>query len=257
MVKTTIGTTFGSWTVLGRNIENKRIICTCKCKCGAIKRIRQDNLRAGISKKCNSCRIKDGMTKHGGSYTRLYSTWKGMRSRCNRPQDKKYPSYGGRGISVCQEWNESFAPFQEWAMSNGYDDSLYIDRIDNDKGYSPENCRWTDRITQQNNRRSNRIIRAFGEEKTLVEWSRDERCKVSRECLYERLSNGWNPQKAITKKPGRRNILFKAFGEEKTAKQWSEDSRCAVHVKTLRYRLYTLRWNTERALRTPNLRSII
>ena len=92
---------------------------------------------------------------------RLYKIWKEMRYRCNNPQNKSFPRYGGRGIKVCEEWNDSFVPFYKWAISNGYKEDiaksgrnrLSIDCIDNDGDYSPENCRWVDDYIQSRNKR--------------------------------------------------------------------------------------------------------
>lgn len=84
---------------------------------------------------------------------RLYTIWIGMKQRCHNEKNPAYPEYGGRGITVCEEWRNNFPAFYAWAMSSGYRDDLSIDRIDNDKGYSPDNCRWETRITQSYNRR--------------------------------------------------------------------------------------------------------
>ena len=107
----------------------------------------------------------NGVKKH----TRLYNTWNNLKSRCNSTANAQYKDYGGRGIHLCEEWANSFDVFCEWAYSNGYSDELTIDREDNNKGYSPDNCRWVDRVTQNNNRRNNVYIG----ELTMAEYARE------------------------------------------------------------------------------------
>ena len=107
---------------------------------------------------------------HGGHGSRLYTIWAHMKSRCLDPDGDCYQHYGGRGISICDEWKDSFAAFSKWARANGYADNLTIDRIDNDKGYSPDNCRWADAETQCRNRVSNINITIGNATKTLTEW---------------------------------------------------------------------------------------
>lgn len=101
---------------------------------------------------------------------RLYNIWINMLQRCENPKREKYASYGGRGISVCDEWH-NFAAFVEWARCNGYVDGLTIDRIDNDGNYKPSNCRWTDVVTQANNKSSNVVIEACGISGNITQWA--------------------------------------------------------------------------------------
>ena len=117
-----------------------------------------------------------------------------MKDRCNNPKHTHYNSYGGRGIKVCKDWL-NFLSFQEWAVKNGYEDTLTLDRINNDKGYYPDNCRWTDRITQQNNTRHNRLLTYKGQTKTIAQWARE--LHINRSTLDSRLERGWSVDKTI------------------------------------------------------------
>ena len=132
--------------------------------------------------------IENGKLIKGHQKTRLYRTWRHMKERCLNPNNNRYSLYGGRGITVCEEWARSFNSFFEWAIENGYEENLTIDRIDTNGNYCPENCRWADSLFQQNNKRSNRRITFNGETKTIAEWSRITGIK-SRTLLY-RLNNG-------------------------------------------------------------------
>lgn len=107
---------------------------------------------------------------HGMSGTRLYRCFRDMKNRCNglKPRDRK--NYFERGITYCSEW-ETFESFRDWALSNGYNDNLTLDRIDNDKGYSPDNCRWISRAEQNNNTRQNHFITHNGETHTITQWA--------------------------------------------------------------------------------------
>jgi hypothetical protein len=131
----------------------------------------------------------------------LYERWREIRRRCMAPSNKSWKHYGGRGIRVCEEW-DSFPEFEQWAVSNGYSDGLHIDRIDVNKDYSPDNCRWVTNLQNQNNKRNNYYVTAFGETKTLAEWGRDSRCMVSYDTLCQRLNQKrptrWSPEEAIS-----------------------------------------------------------
>lgn len=144
------------------------------------------------------------MIKHGLYHTKLHGVWNNMKQRCVNPNHAAYKNYGGRGISVCNEWNE-FLPFYKWCMDNGYKEGLSLDRINNNGNYCPQNCRFTDRITQNNNRRGNIIIEANGEEKTLPEWSR--KIGISQTTLYRRyVVEGWSGEETINTKLHYRRI---------------------------------------------------
>lgn len=127
--------------------------------------------------------------------TRIYRIWGNMVNRCSNENNPNYHSYGGRGIKVCDEWL-SFPEFYKWALESGYDKSLTIDRIDNDDGYYPENCRWATVDQQANNKRSNKFITYNGETHTIAEWAKI--LGVKYKALHSRLSLGWTVERAFT-----------------------------------------------------------
>ncbi len=134
--------------------------------------------------------------KNRRRYNRLYNTWCNIKSRCNNSKNPRFSSYGGRGIKVCDEWGFSFSNFEKWAISNGYNNSLTIDRIDVNGNYEPSNCRWVTNSEQQLNKRTNRIIRHNGVSKTLKEWS--DQTGLNAKTLQGRIDNsGWSVDRAI------------------------------------------------------------
>lgn len=167
------GRRFGMLEVIGR-CENGKDGATrylCRCDCQQLKKVMAKHLLGGTIDNCGCQRVgrmretklRNG-TMHGGRRTRLYRIWSSMKTRCNNPNTKRYRDYGGRGIKICEEWEESFAAFRKWALENGYEDDLTIDRRDNDRGYYPENCRWITIKEQQSNRRKRKPEDKTGEQ---------------------------------------------------------------------------------------------
>lgn len=151
----------------GRNYA-RLAMWKCVCDCGNEKICTGASLRSGNTKSCGCLQrdvAKTYNTKHGlTKHKRLYLVWKTMKKRCLNTSDEHYDRYGGRGITVCDEWLHNFQAFYDWAMTNGYDENApygqcTLDRIDNNMGYSPDNCRWVDMKTQSNNRSTNREVK--------------------------------------------------------------------------------------------------
>jgi hypothetical protein len=141
----------------------------------------------------NGC--KNPNYKGGRTNTRLYGIYHNMKTRCYNAKSQFYHRYGGRGITVCEEWKNDFQIFYEWAMYNGYSDELTLDRIDSDKGYSPDNCRWTDKRTQAINRCTTHLITIEGVTKSLIEWC--EIFCINYQTVQDRLKRGWSEEKAL------------------------------------------------------------
>jgi len=181
---------------------------------------------------------------------RLYKRWSCMQQRCCNPGNKKYHRYGGRGIKLCDEW-KSFAAFESWATSNGYDGTLSIDRIDNNGNYEPSNCRWVEPKVNSRNRECTVRYTAFGESKTAGEWIEDSRCMApSASCITKRAKEGWSHQEAIETPRGNFPCYLTAFGETKSVVSWSVDRRCEITYPALRYRL-SHGWSVEDAISQP------
>lgn len=134
------------------------------------------------------------LVKHGRSNTPIYNLYRAMRSRCENPNSDAYADYGGRGITVCERWL-SFENF--YSDMGDRPDGFSIDRIDNSKGYSPDNCRWADRKTQARNKRGLRMITAFGKTMPMCEWSDKSGIKLS--TIWARLKKGMPPEEAVSK----------------------------------------------------------
>lgn len=198
------GKSFGYWKVIRRAGRTKggKSTWLCECICGKMKEVRGDILKSGQSKSCGCMTTElsaEKNTTHGKTKTKLYRVWNQMIQRTTNKKTKDYKYYGGRGITVCKEWKESFETFETWAHINGYADNLTIDRIDNNKGYEPNNCRWVTRKVQSRNTRYNHFLTYNGTTKTITDWAQET--GIKRCVLYERINKlGWDVEKALTTK---------------------------------------------------------
>lgn len=192
------GQRFGRWTVVGYvgddGTRSANSMWLCRCDCGREEPVRGTNITSGRSLGCGCNRVRHGMHK-----TPEYEAWANMLSRCTNPRHRAYPSYGGRGIKVCDQWAESFQAFYQ-DMGPRPGSAYSLDRIDNDGDYHPANCRWAAQKTQSNNRRSNHPVTFNGQTYTISQWSR--KLGISRSTLNNRLADGWSIERALTTPAG-------------------------------------------------------
>lgn len=182
----------------------KYSVWLCQCDCGKQVEARLNNLTEGTKRSCG-CLIKEAhaeqcrelgkqSTKHGDFGTKLYGVWAAMKRRCYNPHAKYFELYGGRGIKVCQDWHE-YEPFKEWALTNGYQQGLSIDRIDCDGNYEPGNCRWVTMAAQQRNCRNNRHYNYKGKSYTVKEIA--EMVGLKPRTVQGRIERGWTIEEVV------------------------------------------------------------
>ncbi|HEQ5040169.1 TPA: hypothetical protein VG511_000623 [Streptococcus pyogenes] len=189
------GLRFGSLTVINRNRNNSKggnARWNCLCDCGNKTVVIGSKLRSGYTKSCGCARKNDNAK--GYSSTRLYRIWKGMMNRCYNHKNDNYKYYGGKGISICDEWL-TFINFRTWSLSNGYKESLTIDRINPKGNYTPLNCRWVSMKMQQNNKTNNRYLSYLGQEYTIAEFS--EKLNVTYWTVINQLKLGWSVERIV------------------------------------------------------------
>ena len=198
-----VGQRFGNWTVIGQAESKKRLtIWLCQCDCGTRRNVRTTHLRDGRSKSCG-CTQYDHLRNRDRNFPkdirirRLYTTWRNMHARCEDTKNISFKNYGGRGITVCDEWND-YTSFAKWAINNGYSNTLTIDRIDSNGKYEPSNCRWIPLQEQCRNKRTSRLATINGITKTVGEWAREY--NVVPNTVYRRLNNGMSIIDALKKK---------------------------------------------------------
>ena len=200
------GQRFGRLTVVERaeNYKDGSARWHCLCDCGNMTTVHAHALKQGRIKSCGCLlaesskkRMAQLMRKHGMSASKLYRVYTAMRERCEKPTCAEYHRYGGRGITVCEEWRNNRNAFFEWAMASGYKEGLQIDRINNDGNYCPENCRWVTLKQNCNNTSINVFLEHNGEIHTLSEWS--NLLGINRSTIYSRHRAGKTPAEILSK----------------------------------------------------------
>lgn len=193
------GQRFGRLVVLEKSESSRPrfLRWLCKCDCGVEHVVLGAALRGGNTLSCGCLsrdRLVERVWKHGLSNTRTHRIWSGIIKRCTNPKDYSYHRYGGRGITVCERWLTSFQAFYD--DMGECPDGLSIERIDVNKGYSPENCKWATFGEQCRNRRSNRLITYQGRELCVTDWA--PIVGISAKTIFTRLNVGWSDERAIT-----------------------------------------------------------
>lgn len=184
------GQRFGRLTAL-RPEYRKHRGWACRCDCGATTWVLTAALINNNTKSCGCAKHKHG---HGAEHPLTYRIWVEMRRRCRSLHRPAYGNYGGRGINVCPEWHDYAVFLKDMGEAP---ENATIERIDNNRGYAPNNCRWATRAEQNNNKRSNRRIQALGKTQTIAQWSRET--GIHKDTLWRRLTKlGWSPERALT-----------------------------------------------------------
>jgi hypothetical protein len=198
-VKDVTGERFGHLVVIERskreeNQNGYHARWLCRCDCGNFTIVRGTSLRRGLARSCG-CKFRTvAVTTHGKSKTREWRIWASMKARCNNPNNEAFENYGGRGISVCKRWEESFEAFWE-DMGPRPSDSHSIDRINNDGNYEPGNCCWTTNTVQCRNRRSNRLLTFNGKTQSVAEWA--DELGIKSQVIANRLRRGWSVEATL------------------------------------------------------------
>jgi len=186
------GRRFGKLTVIEFDHSNKNgAYWKCQCDCGNQHVASAHGLKTGHISSCGCL----AYTSFGYSHERLYKIWKDMKYRCYSRTCKSFPNYGGRGIAVCSEWKSDYSNFRRWALSNGYERNLTIDRINANGNYEPGNCRWATYKEQENNTRKNRFIAYNGVTHTVAEWA--DILGLSYAAVRSRANHGWAMERIV------------------------------------------------------------
>lgn len=208
------GRRYGRLTVIDFSRRgNNKVYWNCECDCGNTKEVSSSHLGSGTTKSCGCLKRETSRktrTNHGlskgtdGKVTRLFQIWGAMKKRCTNPNDKSYKNYGARGITFHEDWSE-YINFHNWAMANGYENGLSIERVDNDGDYEPVNCKWIELADQARNRRSSVFVDYKGER--MLAMDLDKRMNFPEGTIKRRMDLGWSLEKSVNEPLGKgRNI---------------------------------------------------
>jgi len=247
------GKRFGCVIVLNRTgtSGSRDALWAYRCDCGNEHESSGYAIRSGKTKSCPTCsreRVGQASVTHGLTDSPEYRTWTDIQTRCHNPNSTSYQNYGGRGIHVCSGWRESFESFLS-SMGARPSKNHSIDRIDNNRGYEPENCRWATMTEQANNKRNNRLATINGETKTAAQWARENDLSVA--TVWRRLEDGKHGADLIARPwlGSRKNNVTGTIthnGVTDTIAGWSR--RTGIKYSTLAMRLTKYKWPSERAL---------
>lgn len=198
------GRRFGRLTVLSRGDDYvspkgyRNTTWNCLCDCGNHVNVRGCNIRNGVSRSCGCIRVDHpNRLTHGMNGTRIYGIWKGMKDRCLNERSESYKDYGGRGVTIFEDWLNSFESFYNWALQSGYRDDLSIDRIDVNGNYEPSNCRWSTADVQANNKRNNHLLTYEGRTQTISQWAKELGIHSGK--IKDRINKcGWSVERTLT-----------------------------------------------------------
>ena len=202
------GLRFGRWLVLqeagGKFTKKGRFVpyCLCRCDCGTLKHVCSWNLATGKTISCG-CYGNSFHIKHGKSRNNIYRIWFGIKERCLNKKRHEYYYYGGRGITICDEWL-NFENFYR-DMGERPSENHSVDRVDNSKGYCKENCRWATKKEQMNNTRKSKIVEYKGVSKTIAEW--EDHLSIRKGTLRTRINRGWDIERAFEENIHIKNVL--------------------------------------------------
>jgi hypothetical protein len=219
------GTKIGKLTVLreGEKLRlpsgqlNRTIIC--KCECGNEKQIRLLHLIRG---RISSCGCLGGI-HHGESKTRLYKLWRAIKYRCYI--SPYFNGYIDKNITVCDDWQNNYLSFREWALNNGFDEKLQIDRISNNLGYSPDNCRFVTNIENVNNRSNTFLVNYHGSNIPFMNLIHSKKMLVHESAIRSRIKRGWDADRAFDFPVRNGNYIKKVHTEEEAVRRWFDNNR--------------------------------
>lgn len=222
-----VGKKFGALLVLRTTRTSRGLMALVRCDCGTEKTTEPGNLKSGASRSCGCMKpekSRAAATRHGHSSEPEFGAWVQMLGRCLNPKNQAYPLYGARGISVCPRWKT----YEKFLADMGRRPSTKhsLDRIDNDRGYEPGNCRWTDHQTQMNNTRRNVVIEHDGRSQTVAQWARE--IGVSERALRNRLNRGWSVADALTA-PVQRHAAAGTFDKQRYMREYRARRKARVY----------------------------